>query len=227
MKQIIIVLAMAVVLGSCMEENTNPPFVEDQTFRLDENSPAGTIVGVVSGYELDEGQSFSLRITGGNEAGTFDLDACSGHLSVADPRELDYEAHPELSLEVTATDDHPNDPMETVVTVSIQLHDLNEFPPVCPDQQFSFGPMAAPGDTIALLEAYDPEPQQALLFRIYNGNEEGIFGLSQAGGVLTMVDTAALHASAFSVFNLGVEVRDQHLDSKADSAGVIVEFLRN
>ncbi|MEZ5071808.1 MAG: cadherin repeat domain-containing protein [Bacteroidales bacterium] len=218
-----LVCGMAFLLISC-EENVNAPTLEDMEFVLEENTPAGTIIGVVAGYDMDPGQNLTYGFTAGNEEGCFALDAGGGHLSVADPTFLDYERHPDMVLEVTATDDHPK-PKKTTALVTIHLKDVNEYAPVCEDQVFSLEEDPAEGDTVGTVLAHDPEPQQALLFRISAGNDLEGFRMDQQTGVLTVADPEPLRYDQHPSISLTVEVRDVHIHSRATTAVVRVDLL--
>ena len=211
-------------LTSC-SENVNPPQVEDQEFAVDENSAAGTIVGVVIAYDEDEGQSVSFGIVGGNEEGIFEIDPIGGHLSVADPVKLDYEVHPQVILSVLVSDDHPKDPMESLVTITVKLNDLNEFPPVIDDQEFQINENPSMGDQIGIIVATDPETHQGLSFRLLSGNEQELVALNSESGELTVNDPSAFDFEVNPRFVFSVLVRDIHLDSKTDTATVTATVL--
>jgi putative intracellular protease/amidase len=115
----------------------NPPPPENQVpsmagglFLLEENSPAGTLVGLAAATDPDAGQSVVYSIVGGNAGNAFAIDPASGQISVANSGALDFETQPAFELVVRATDNGaPALFAETVFTV--ELADVAE-PPLSP-----------------------------------------------------------------------------------------------
>lgn len=226
MKAMVLWLGWAVFftcLTSCTE-NINPPEVADQEFFIDENSPAGTIAGVVIAYDMDHGQSVTFRIRKGNNDGIFEIDPNGGHLSVLDPLRLDYELQTQIALSVLVSDEHPRDPMESMAAITVNLNDLNEFAPVMEDQVFEIEESPDKGDLVGIILASDPEAHQGLHFTIVSGNEGQVFALDSETGTLTVEDPAAFDFELNQQFVLSVHVRDIHLDSKSDTAIVTVRI---
>lgn len=222
-KSLFVPFLCAALLQGC-EENINEPVVEDQEFEVNENATAGTIVGVVTAYDLDADQSLAYRISGGNEAGTFVIDAASGHLSVNDPAMLDYEQNTSLEFEVTVSDD--GEPvLQTAVTITIQIKDVNEFAPVVEDQTFQVQAGLEQGASIGTIAASDPESHQGLLFIMVSGNEENLISLNQDTGELAVMDPEAFEVQEVTVLEFNVQVRDLHIDSKSDVAVIVIQVV--
>ena len=217
----VVCISFPVLFLSC-EENINPPVVEDQEFTIRENAPRGTIIGAVIAYDPDPGQNINFEIGQGNMEGAFSMDAASGILSVEDPGPIDYERHTGMVLEVIVSDDHPAEPKESSAQITILLEDINEFPPVMADQQFTIDENPLQGAIIGIIEATDPEPQQELTFRILSGNDDGAIALEPGTGSLTVEKPGAFDHGIRPQFLLSVQVRDVHLDSKADTATITI-----
>ena len=227
MRSLCLWMGLVSVLGffnSC-SENINAPVVEDQEFFVDENAPAGTIVGAVIAFDLDEGQTVSFQLRDVDDDGTFEIDNIGGHLSVADPLKLDYELQTQILLSVLVADDHPKDPMESIAFITVQLIDLNEFAPVIEDQEFEIDENPAKGELVGVIQASDPEEHQGLSFSIVSGNEEQVFALDAETGSLTVNDPVAFNFDLIQQFIITVKVRDIHLDSKTDTASITVEVI--
>jgi VCBS repeat-containing protein len=77
------------------------PTLEDVTFELSENSPAGTVVGRVTGSDPGD-DPLRYRIAG--EA-PFDVDPLTGLLTVGSEAVLDFESTPSWTFEVEVADD--------------------------------------------------------------------------------------------------------------------------
>jgi len=210
-------------LQSC-KENINEPVVEDQEFKVEENAPAGTIVGVVIAYDLDTDQSLSFRISSGNEEGTFAVDAGSGHLTVEDPSLLDFEKRTALEFEIAVGDDG-DPPLESAARITVLIKDLNEFPPEVNDQTFQIGANPDQDALIGMIEASDPETQQGLLFTIVSGNEDNLVSLDSGNGALRVQDIAAFQVQEDTQLQFTVQVRDLHINSRSDTARITVIIL--
>jgi hypothetical protein len=105
-------------------ENNSPEIVE-QTFDVDENSAAGTVVGTVAASDPDAGQSLSYAIIVGNESGAFAIDGATGAITVVGP--LDHEASESYVLTVEVTDDG-SPALSAAASVTLNVADVNEAP---------------------------------------------------------------------------------------------------
>jgi hypothetical protein len=102
-----------------------PPVIPaGQEFRLDENSPAGSLVGRVQA--TDNCGISSWEITGGNTGQAFQLSA-DGSLSVKTSSALDYEVRKEFLLTLKARDKANN---TTSAALTVFLNNLNDTAPV-------------------------------------------------------------------------------------------------
>jgi len=216
---------LALFLCSC-EENVNPPEVGDQAFETNENTPAGTIIGVVQAYDLDPGQALSFRIQEGDDTGTFGLDPGAGHITVEDAAMLDYELNTEIVFTVVVGDDG-NPPMETAAKITIVLSDVNEFAPHVEDQVFEIQEGTSAGALIGIIQASDQEQHQQLRFAILSGDENEVFALDEVTGALSVKDPAAFDSQLNSDLSFTVLVRDLHIDTKTDTALITVTITTN
>jgi len=224
LNQYLFIPVLCTLLLQGCDENINEPVVEDQVFEVIENAPAGTIVGVVTAYDPDGDQTLSYRISGGNEDSTFVIDRGSGHVTVHDPAMLDYEQNTSMAFQVTVSDD--GDPvLETMVTITIEIKDVNEFAPVVEDQSFQAEAGIGQGTLIGTIAASDPESHQGLLFILVSGNEEDMVSLDTSSGELTVNDPQAFAVQAEISYMFTVQVRDLHIDSKSDMAVITVTVI--
>ncbi|MCP3995977.1 MAG: cadherin repeat domain-containing protein, partial [bacterium] len=99
------------------------PVVDDQSFLLDENSPNGTLVGMVSASDPDADDTLTYSITNGNAAGTFAIDSSSGQILVSDSSLLDFETNSTFNLTVQVED---GGALIDTATITIDLNDLFE-----------------------------------------------------------------------------------------------------
>jgi parallel beta-helix repeat protein len=86
-------------------QNVNEiPIINNQTFTLNENSPSGASVGVVSATDPDLGQTLTFTIVSGNTNNAFLINATSGILTVANAVALNIQINPVFSLVIKAQD---------------------------------------------------------------------------------------------------------------------------
>jgi len=120
-------LVLSILFYSC-DKNEYPPNISDQVFSLEENAPAGTIVGTVLANDSDEDQKISFDIIEGNFDGTFNIDPASGSLSVVKSENIDFEQTEQFLLSISVNDNHEKDPLESTVEVQIDIVNINEIP---------------------------------------------------------------------------------------------------
>jgi VCBS repeat-containing protein len=127
--------------GATVEENftltVNPvndaPTLENQSFRVDENSDVGTEVGIVEVNE-PEGNPLIFNFDEDNLPTDVDEDGelpftinNSGEIAVNDSDDLDFETQESFTFGVVATEDS-EDELTGTANVTINLNDLDELP---------------------------------------------------------------------------------------------------
>jgi hypothetical protein len=228
MKQVINVI----VLNFCLltffgcEDNVNEPSVDDQEFKVNENAPEGTIIGVIQAFDLDPGQGLSYWMLETDYASTLEIDHGSGHISVLDPAMLNYEVNTEIEFTAMVGDDG-NPAKESSARITIIIEDLNEFAPVVDDQVFEIAEGPAKGALIGTIQASDQEMHQMLLYTILSGNEDEAFEIDDQTGILTVNDPAAFDFDVNQQLSLTVMVRDLHIDSKTDTALITINIMQS
>ncbi|QDU31082.1 Hemolysin, chromosomal [Anatilimnocola aggregata] len=116
----------AVVTVNVLNENEQPT-TANGNFVLPENSAAGTVVGQVSGSDVDAGQTLAYSIVSGNTSGAFAINAATGQIVVANVGALDFETTPAFNLVVRVTD-NGTPARFAEANVSIQLTNVVEAP---------------------------------------------------------------------------------------------------
>lgn len=99
------------------------PVINDQAFSIDENSSAGTEVGIVVATDA-EGDDLSFSIVSGNVGDAFTIDTFSGVIAVAEAVVLDYETTPTYALVVEVLDGSS----AASATVTITIDDIEIEP---------------------------------------------------------------------------------------------------
>lgn len=110
-------------------DRNEAPTAQNANFTIDENSPAGTLVGTVTGSDPDAGINGQLvyQFGVGAPIGAFSIDENTGRITVASPTLLDYETSPVISLPIVVRD-KASPPLSGNASVLITLRDLNESP---------------------------------------------------------------------------------------------------
>ena len=104
-----------------------PPVLNPSAFAIDENSPNGTLVGVVTGTDPDVGQSLAYSIVGGAGSSAFAIDPATGEITVANSGMLDYEIRTSFALDVRVAD-NGSPSLSDTATVTINIGPLDKRP---------------------------------------------------------------------------------------------------
>ena len=167
-----------------------PPAISNQSFSLNENSPAGTIVGSVVASDPDAGQSLAYSILSGNTNNAFLINATTGILIVANTSALNFEATPSFNLVIKVQDNGAGS-LSSQSIITVTLLNLNE-PPSISDQFFSSNANSPNGTTIGTVIASDPDAGQTLTYSFLSGNTNNAFAISTSTGEITVANATAL-----------------------------------
>jgi hypothetical protein len=118
-------LSSSVAVVITVQNVNDPPVVTTTDLSVAENSPPGTVVGVVQATDPDLGDQLSYAIIGGNSTGTFQIDAATGEITIANPTALSFETNPLFNLQVRVRD---NLGLATIQQIAVHLLDVNETP---------------------------------------------------------------------------------------------------
>jgi hypothetical protein len=185
----------------------NQPQIADQTFRIPENSPEGSLVGQVLAYDPDDDQQLSYNIISGNQENAFSIDN-QGQLTVSNVTLLDYETNPVFILRIEVIDNGEPE-MSNQANIFIVLEDVNE-PPVMYAQTFSIEENPLNGAYVGKVEATDPDFNSIIRFRIFEGNIDDAFVIDKYTGELFVNNSIPLDYETNPVIVLRVEARDEH-----------------
>ena len=108
----------------------------DYTFRVDENSPLGRVVGSVPAVDRDEGDNREIRYSFNDSTQFFDINPFTGEISVGEA--IDREIHQRFEFVVVANDLGSPVMMMSSVSVTIFVNDLNDNQPVVMVQNRNF-----------------------------------------------------------------------------------------
>ncbi|XP_061788733.2 cadherin EGF LAG seven-pass G-type receptor 2 isoform X3 [Nerophis lumbriciformis] len=173
-----------------LDVNDNPPVFEKDDFDImvEENSPIGVVVALISATDPDEGSNAQImyQIVEGNIPEMFQLDIFSGELtSLID---LDYESRSEYVIVVQAT----SAPLVSRATVHIKLVDKNDNMPLLKNFQIIFNNYVTdesssfPAGVIGRIPAHDPDVSDQLHYSFEVGNELNLVLLNKMTGEIQL-----------------------------------------
>jgi methionine-rich copper-binding protein CopC len=200
----------------------NAPVVNDQSFSIDENSTATTLVGAVVATDA-ESTSLTYSILSGNAAGAFAIDSATGKITVADASKLNFESTASYTLSVQVSD--TGAPLLTdTATITITVNDLNETPTI-DDASFTANENLTVGSLVGSVTGTDPDttaPNNTLTYSITAGNALGAFAIDGSTGKITVADASKLDFETTPSFTLTVQAADGGTTSLLDTATVTI-----
>lgn len=214
-------LVLSTLFFSC-NKNEYAPEIIDQEFTVEENSPAGTIIGMVQASDQDTDQVLAYEIVDGNDEEIFEIDPSRGTLSVSDPSNLDYESIMEIVIVVAVSDEHKNDPLESSAIVSINVTDVNEFAPVIETREFTMDENPNMGQEIGLVLASDPETHQAIFYQMAGSDDDEYVRIDSITGMLSVLDSAGFDYETKQNLTVTVTVSDVHDNSLSSDAEITI-----
>ena len=215
-------LILPLLLYSC-NKNEFAPEIVDQEFTLDENSPAGTIIGKVQATDQDDGQILAFEIIDGNDEGICEIQS-NGSLEVSDPSNLDFESITQLILTISVSDGHKKEPFESAAKVRINIQDVNEFAPEIASQEYIIDENPNNGQEIGLLVASDQESHQILTYQILESDDSEYISIDSITGMLSVLDSAGFDYESNQILTVKVSVRDDHENSLSATADISIHL---
>ena len=185
-------------------------------FQLGENTDGGTTrvsLGTVSATD-PEGASVGYSIVGGNELGSFEIDAASGELFYKGSGE-DYESETtSYELRVRASDGG----LHTDMTVNVNVTDVAEAP-VFAETSYAFS-LAENADggtdrvSLGAVTATDPD-NDPVAYSIVGGDPVGLFAIDESTGELFYVGAGEDYEAGAVQFDLTIRASDGALTADA------------
>jgi hypothetical protein len=180
-----------------------PTDISLSSYVIDENSAAGTEIGVFSATDSDRKERHSFRLI--DDGGVF---AVSGQdrLVVADGATLDYETTPYIDITVEVTDKQGNTFVETM---RITLNNLEELPNEAPTDitvsSSVVSEAASNGTVVGQLTAIDPNAGDSFTWTLLD-DAGGRFALS--GNRVVVADASLIDFEQAGSHEIIVEVTD-------------------
>ncbi|XP_063848744.1 fat-like cadherin-related tumor suppressor homolog isoform X3 [Scylla paramamosain] len=209
------------VAVTLVDENDNAPKFDKPaySFFLPENVANGTSVYELRAHDPDEGLHGVVTYSLVTDTRDFRLDPVTGRLSVAWP--LDHETHDVYELRVAATDGGAR---SAHAYVTIQVANINDCPPVFPEQRATAVrvPEDLPlGALVTLVTAHDPDSPR-LRYSLLGGHED-MFSLDEDTAALRLA--ARLDYETRPAYNITIRATDYGTPPLSATTYVIVQVV--
>lgn len=208
----------AVITINAIIDPNEPPIINNQTFSVPENSPNGTAVGTVAAFDPND-DPLTFGIMAGNTDGAFAINDLSGQITVANSAALDFETTPAFNLTVRVTD---TGNLTDEATITINLTNVNEFPPDINPQTFTIAENAANGAIVGTILVSDGDGEDSFTFDILSGDPDGVFSINDAG-VIAVANNNTLDFETTPSYSLDVQVTDS--GALTDTAVMTINVL--
>ncbi|MHC1775973.1 MAG: cadherin domain-containing protein, partial [Lentimicrobium sp.] len=201
------VLSSSAIVTIVVSNDNNAPLLYAQNFKIDENQVEGTILGTIEASDSNPDQTLSFSIISGNIDNAFAVSA-SGELTVNNPRAVDHEINPLITLLVLVSDNGiPVLWAQAPVTISIT--DVNDPPAMLP-QTYKVKENTPNKRYVCKVIATDQDPGDTFSFSIKGGNTNNAFSIQASTGRIFVLNSAALNFEENRVFELKVRSTDNH-----------------
>ena len=191
--------------------NDNPPMfhAEQLEFFIKENSPIGSLVGVIEAEDPDEGENSKITysIIGGRDADLFHLDIEAGKSSarLISDTELDHETD-KTEYQLLLRAESP--PLRTDIPVVVRVRDQNDNSPQLADFRIVFNNYENnfPTAPIGKIPAFDADAMDLLSYNITYGNNAGLVVVNPRTGEISL--SPKLNTNVPIHAKMGVSVSD-------------------
>ncbi|KAI2668551.1 Protocadherin-23 [Labeo rohita] len=169
------------------DENDNSPAFAQKSYHssISEGLPAGSEILRLIAWDPDEGPNgvvtFSLEE---ENSGNFYVDGSTGVIRLTKP--LDRETRSQHVFHAVATDGCSQGPRSTVATVTIQVEDINDNPPVCISKPMRVSVSSVttlPSRPIVTVTAQDPDQGDNGTVVFSLAEEDEMFQIDESGAV--------------------------------------------
>ena len=183
------------------------PQLGNVQYFLDENSPAGQLVGTLAATDADPGTTFTYSLTGGNIQTAFSIDPATGALKVANAAAINFELRPSYDLTVMVRD-NGNPQLSATAQVTVTINDLNESPTSLGLTHAAVDENLPAGTVVGNFTKTDPDAANTFTFSL-------IPGVGDTGNSSFVVDgnqlktAAVFNREAQSTYSILARVTDQ------------------
>ena len=175
----------AFLLITLQAANQNPPQFNQSEYvvvGIAENAASGTVVTSQISASDPEGLQVVYSIQGGN--GAFGIDASTGVVTVSNTSQLDYEAVPTITVSIIATDTDSFNPLSNTSTLTVNLTDVNDNPPVFSQPVYNFSVVEnSVGAAVGSVMASDEDTVGSIVYLIQDTSITNFIIDQQTGAI--------------------------------------------
>ncbi|CAH8543435.1 unnamed protein product [Schistosoma rodhaini] len=195
-------------------------------FRIAENQPPNTYVGILLGTDndIDENAQLHFRLLG--TTSNFRLNSSTGELTTLQLLDREKQSNYEL---IVLLIDHGKPSRSATAKVHIHVTDINDHDPIVVFPVNGKGNISVsyrepPGEIVARIEARDPdEGHNSLLhFNLYSGNEASVFRLGSTSAEL-IIDRE-LTVQDIGLYPLIIHIQDAGIPSRTTEVKLLVKI---
>ncbi len=196
---------------------SEPPSVDEGVFPIEENSPAGTLVGKLNGVDGD-GDALTFALGEGND-GAFTINN-AGTITVVNSTKLNFEVQEVFDITVLVSDG--TDTINTTATINIL--DVND-PPRFTNKLFEIEENPVVGDSVGNLNAFDEDGDE-ITFVIRDGNVSNAFVITTDGEIV-VANEEAIDFEQRTTITLIVSALDGNVDFEDIVEIKIIDLIDN
>ncbi|XP_054709042.1 protein dachsous-like [Uloborus diversus] len=201
-----------------LDLNDNQPVFPSSSlsFKIKEGIGVGQEIGVIQAVDEDGGENGRVMysIVGGNLYGMFDIVRTTGKLYTI--AEVDYEKASVYHLQIKAVDNSAVNPHSSVISVKIEVEDINDCAPVFKNDPILFSiPENTPQGTLVWnFSATDLDSgiNGEVSYFVSQQSPASVFQIDRKTGSLTLVET--LDYEIFQEYTIVISASDEARDTK-------------
>ncbi len=168
-----------------------------------ENAANGTVVGTISGTDLDTGDTKAYTFTD-SAGGRFAINSTTGEITVADGTLLNYEAAASHNVTVRVTD---SGGLTYDETFTITLTDVNEAPTALTLSANTVAENAVNGTVVGTISTTDPDAGDSHTYSLTD-TAGGRFTINSSTGAITVADGSLLNYESATSHPVTVRTTD-------------------
>ncbi|MDB5389690.1 MAG: outer rane adhesin like protein, partial [Planctomycetaceae bacterium] len=210
--------------------NEAPVVASGQSFSVNEQTAANTVVGTVSATDPDTtapNNTLTYSIVSGNINNAFTINSATGQITVSNSSALNAATNPQFTLQVKVAD-AGSPALSTIQNVTVNVNDVNEAPSIPAGQVLSISENSGANSIVGTVVATDPDataPNKTLSYSILSGDVNNAFSINSATGQLVVSNPAALNFEATPQFTLQIQVTDGGTPSLSATNAVTVNVV--
>ncbi|MFN9720382.1 MAG: beta strand repeat-containing protein, partial [Planctomycetota bacterium] len=187
-----------------VDKNEAPTLNPTPVITIDENTADGTLIGAVSGSDVDAGDSWTYAIVGSNPVSPFTMDAVTGEIRVSNSSLLNFEAVTTIQLTVEIRDAAG---LTNTQLVTVRLNDVNETPTGILLAGGTVNENSVGGTYVGTTTGLDVDAGTVLTYTLLD-DAAGRFLINAGTGVITVAPGAILNYEAVTTHQITVRVTD-------------------